>query len=354
MAVGPPAPLKSNSYLSVPWAEFVSKDGSKGTTFTSGWNDDSRAVFNIIVNWNDALQAEQDILGIAYFDGNYLHRSPPVQHPAKHSMRAEKILATHPMAWNGKAFTEFEYGWGVGGSSGAYSSYVFMMMSIGYTVPKYNHITDTDLQQNYGNNEFYRWVEVIEDERIETITREGGNYQWAAGPHTGKPFVAPLGQHFSSSTVRVLWRRVPRVGLFEDGGLGFRLNQNIRSSLNTVHNGVTPIFGVSNAPIPANNFIANANSNGSSLRLVAAKQVSIASPLYPPNQGLPWYGINTYHDVEFTFHVWDPPSGDGVNFGHNLAPSPEADGLFYLIKTSLGALLYPVSDLGAAFRLSLI
>lgn len=346
--------LRNNGWITVPWAEFVSKDGSKGSTFTSGWNDDSHAAMHIVVNWSDWIQAEQDILGIASWDPvlEFLYRTPPVQHPYKHQLRAEKILATQPMRFNGKTFTNFEYAWSIGGAQTAYAKYIFMMISIGFSVPKYAILTDTDLQINYGSLEFNRWCEVVEDQHLETITREAGSFVWQAGPHNGQPFVAPLGQHFPSSTFKVLWKRVPRFGLFEDNGLGFRLNQNIRNNVGSVHNGATPLFGIANVGIPANNNTPNANANGSSLRLASVRQTPVASPLAPPVQGLPWKAVNTYHDVEFTFHLWDPPSGDNVNFGHNLAPAPEVDGKWYLVKTPGGATIYPVSDLTTIFELA--
>lgn len=342
--------LYQNSWITVPWAEFVGKDGSHGAQFNSGWTDDSRAIFNILVYWTDVLQAEQDILGIAIFDPatNRLSRTPPVAHPLKPQMRAEKIISAHPLAWNGKALVDFPYAWGNGGPTGALSSYVYFLLSIGFSVPKYAIVTDTDLQTFFGGLEFNRWCEVEEDPQIETITREAGAFVWSTGSPAnllGQPFSAPLAQNINAESLKVIWRRVPRVGLFTDAGTGYLLNNNIKSSLGFVHNGDTPMWGIGSA-------FGNANSNGSPLRLVSAKQRPISSPLWPLNQGIPWWAMNTYHDVEFTFRMWDPPSGDGVNFGHNLAPNPAFDGNWYLVKTLSGATIYPVGNLSIIFQLT--
>src|SRR5215469_4639000 len=150
--------LQNNGWISpYPWAEFVTKDGSKGATFTNGWNDDNHAVFNILVNWGDYLDVEKAILGVAEFDPvtESLSRTPPVQHPGKHDLRAEKIITAVPMRWTGKMMETFEYGWGAGGNQSALSEYKFMMLSIGFSVPKYVILTDTD---NAGQSEFNRWT----------------------------------------------------------------------------------------------------------------------------------------------------------------------------------------------------
>ena len=358
--------LNLNGWVSVPWTEFIGKDASHGASFSSGF-DQNQATFNVLVRWEDGLQFEQDALGVSWFDGYALHRTPPVRHPFKPWLRAERIISAHPVRWDAKLNEPAEL-YGNGNSAATFSTqstYDFWLISVGFAAPKYRSVDDTTLQTDFGGHEWHRFCIVEQEPEYMTITREVGTWQWAdathgpglngwlANPRAQVPFNAPWGQTITSWRIKVRWVRVPRYGLFGEAGTSDFLNENITNNSNYLHNNATPLWG------------AEGNAYSGVLKFISGHAEPVTSPFSPYTQGLGGTDPNLYYDVTLNWHRFDPPTYTNSPYrGHNLLPSPDiADPLWYLAtnagfdKTTgepLGQGIFPTADLSIVFQLSLV
>ena len=346
-----PRELKNQpgGWVTVAWEEFVGQDASHGAAWSTGWEDGNQATFQVLINWNDALQFEIDVLGYAKFnkDTGKLQRTMPVRHPVKSFLRAERIVSVQPVRWDEKlqnftsSFLSVPAGVPV-------SQYSYFLVTIGFVGVKYRLLTDADT-----SGEWKRFCITDHKPSITNLSREGQLWQWddaALGANNGAQLTAPVGVGIYSDQLHVTWKRVPRFGLFADSGESDYFNNNILSCFNKVHNGATDLWGyVNGATVPA----YNANANTSALRFVGIDAKPIASPFDPIVQGLTATATNTYYDVDLMFHIWQPPAGNATNQGHCLAPYP--NNLWYLIKTGNGGnRIFQTTDLTNIFTLSLI
>lgn len=338
-------------WLPIPWEEYVGKDGSHGATFATGWDGGSQATFQILINWQDLLDAEVALLGTAYFNGIFLHRTLPARHPYKPAYVCERILSAQPVRWSAKLNLWQEAN--ITGTTGApLSEYAYFLLTLGFHVPKYRILNDASLQTIYGGMfEWHRWCEVTPRVNYFTISREKGEHGWiwadgtttqAGGnpPTLNSQVVAPVGQVFLRKEIHVKWRRVPRRGLFANHGDSDMFNANLDSVWGKI-NSTTTLWA------------APGNASSGVLRFVTAEATPIGSPFDSIVQGLTPFDINTYYDVDMTFDWFDPPFGDSAFRGHNLAPNP-GDNFWYLITTTNGQTIYQTADLSLAFTLSLV
>lgn len=332
-------------WLSIAWEEFVGRDASHGSSFSTGWDGGSQITLQILVNWADALQAELELLGSAVYNGQGgLSRTLPKQHPIKPAYYCEQIVSAQPVKWVQK-LQQFQAVGVTSSSTGAPTSeYLFYLLTVGFHVPKYRVLSDADLLSRFGSmQEWRRFIEVKEVPSTQIISRDASLWQWddaALGANNGKPLTAPVGAPIYSSQIQAIWRRVPRLGLYANAGESEFFNQNIRNNYNKVHNGATNLWST------------EGNANTGTLRFVGAEAEVIPSPFDPIIQGLGTRDYNTYHNVTMNFHLWRPPAGTAGNQGHNLAPF--TDNLWYLIKTGNGGnRIFQMVDLTQVFQLSL-
>ena len=346
---------QAGNWISVPWEEYVGADGSHGATFSTGWDGGNQATLQILVEWNDALQAELDLLGSAVFQGGNLLRTPPARHPYKTWLRAERILSAQPMRWDDK-LQVFNNPLLSNPTFSPISEYAYFLLTIGFINPNYRILSDADLLNKYGAmQEWNRYCEPHQRIGVQMLSREGAQWKWLDGGGANQPVInnqltAPVGTAIAMQEIHVKWKRVPRKGLMANNGESDMYNQNITNALNKVHNGATNLWQFVNGAAVA---LFNSNSNTSALRFVGVDSTPIPSPFDPIVQNLSQTNINQYFDVDFTFSVWLPPAGNSTNQGWNLAPFA-GDNRWWLIGSEgAGNTIFQTADLSTVFQLSL-
>lgn len=335
----------NGGFLSVPWAEFVGRDGSHGANWTSGYGPNNRATFEIVVNWEDALQAEIDALGTSYFDPTkgILSRTLPVQHPIKPWMYCMTLVHARPLAWSEK-LDSFVTG-AQGSSQGitAVSAYQWMHLTFGFEIPPWNNVYSDSQLQAVGGGEWQRFCIVEPDYQQETYSTEIGMWLWADGGGANHPVIdSPLSAEvpipYPVGKISVKWCRLPRAGLYGSMGASDFFNQNLTNCYGRV-NSNPALWG-----IPA-------NASTGILRFTGLKATPYGSPLAPFMQGLTAGQCNQYYDAHLEFSYMDPPYGNSANRGWNLRPF-RGDNLWWLARVMGGNTMFPMADLTQCFQLS--
>lgn len=217
--------LVNNGWLSVPWAEYVSR---QGTTLDAALSYDSgcTAAYTIQVNWSDLNQAITDLVGVNRWDKptKQLVRVPPARHPHFRWLYCSGISSVRPVRWDRKT----------AGPRGAVSEYELALITAKFTQPRWNRtLSDNDLQMDFGrSDEWERFCTHMPTSAVETLTLLPSEMLWAetsaTGPKVGDSVTIPLGQRVRVLNLQVIWHRVPRNGPV--GGL-FDKDDNLPTNL---------------------------------------------------------------------------------------------------------------------------
>jgi hypothetical protein len=302
--------LRTNGWISVPWAEHVTRAGGL-IDMSAGYGAGNQASYTIRINFDDLDQAVRDLLGENTIAGNArdLNRRLPVQHPHRSHLWADRISSIRPLRWNSK----------VTGYPGSYSRYDYWIVTIIFTQPKYRIYSDAFLDHLYGypRQEWQRFVEPLYESAGEFLQRQGTtSFKWAEGgggtqPTSGDPFPNSVGQFLGKAELILRWHKVPRDGLFSkvtEPGDGPPTNLN----------GV--IGKVNDA-----SFLGYATGT---LLLRPPRFTALESPI--DNGGLGFFEPEMLYTVDLPIAIFDPPHTNSSYQGHNLAPW--SDGTWYLVK----------------------
>jgi hypothetical protein len=347
-----PNALGGYDQVDLPYSEFISKDADT-QEFTQTWDaSGNQATYTIDVYFSDweTGAVTQAVLGTSRFNGitSQLDRSPPVEHPYKRQYFATSLSAK-PYSFASKFVGPAR----TGGTKGIpHAGYVYCRVQIVFK--KFRAVIQSDSlfdslnsRVNIGGTlyrkEYLRYVVDSWETATEAIVREAGQWAWgegagsggpgtATGPAVGGTFKAPVPDTVGKQTRVLKWLRVPRRGLFSNGGGG--PPTNLLSCVGAVN---------------ANSFLGHAPGT-----------LRMEPPRFEPLDA-PDYGSVTLSspddpaacfDVSIPLTVWDPPPG-GFTRGHNLAPSSTGDGYWFLINSKVGGrLIYPAVDFSQAFVLN--
>ena len=327
--------LQFRGWLTVPWAERNDRTG--GQEFNAGYNPGNQHTLQIWVNWGDLEQALIDLLGTNLYNassGN-IDRQLPAKHPRFRQFYAERV--------SGRAYGK-PLGKIIPPSGGNYiTQYPYYLLTILFTQPKFSMTPDNQLDATYGTpggvrQEWHRFVEWRFQPTTQTVQRPGATFKWAEGgaapaPTVNSEFAGTLYQRTAAAELHLVFKRVPAQGLFGSGGIG--IPANVMTSVEKVNSVVFLGFPVGTLCLRPPQFIPVEQPN----------VVGIATGAGQPA---------ICYDVDFPVSWADPPPG-GATRGHNLAPNPGGDGLWYLVNTNGtgggGRALYDLADISNAFRM---
>ena len=322
--------LRNNGWISFPWAEYISRSGATREAAFS-YEGGCQATLTIKINWTDTVPVVQEILGAAKYNrttGN-LDRTLPVRHPEFDWLYASRITSVKPMKWLDKLRLPF----------GTISGYLYSILTIVFTQPRWTMLPDSQIDSLYGSprQEWRRFVERRPEPSGDVLSRPNNSLKWAetggvSGPAVGETINEPLGQFLPKATEILVWKRVPQVGLFSDGGTG--QPTNVYAAVGTVNNAT---------------FLGRP---AGTLLLQPPRLVPLEVPTIPAavgaNENLGQPAI--FYDVELPMLHFDPPNG-GATRGHNLAPFK--NGKWYKVVDVLTGTtsLFPTSDFSNIFKM---
>jgi hypothetical protein len=322
--------LVFNGWLpSVPWAEYLSQHGGvQDGAFGYGPAGNS-AVLVVLVPFEETVSAIEEILGAVSVEVVSaaaprvvrLNRTLPRQHPHYYWLYAEKITSVKPV--------HFEEKGTINGETAAI--YTFAAITVAFTQPHYVQLSDADLDRLYPpvnvggdsvRQEWQRFVEITPEPALEVLQTEKEMWKWAesdggaGGPTAGTTISAPRGILLGKTNYVLRWRHVPAKFLFGDSGRSLPAS-NIDAVVGHVNDDVfmkatkgtllclPPRYIVEEAPVPPE--VVGAN----------------------PALGEP----GLLYTVEVPLQKFDPASGKGVYFGHNLMPF-KGNARWYLITSN--------------------
>lgn len=201
--------VQAGSSLTIPWAEFISKDGNS-QEYSFSMND-SKAVMKIIINGSDMVSAIDQILGysVKKADGT-LGRFLPMRHPKLYWMFAQNI-SVQPLAWQGKDFY----------LAGPISDYEQVIITITFISPPYEVFIDGTVAeyQRYVIRNFQPTSEVltIDNQFLKFDSTQAGATKPAA-VSAGSPAKVPSGYVITKHRLVFKWLQVPDNYLFNAGG----------------------------------------------------------------------------------------------------------------------------------------
>jgi hypothetical protein len=319
--------LRNNGWISVPWAQYISKAGTVDDAVLD-WHG-NHVTFSILVNDTDWFQAVQDILGNQQFVYNggvlTLSRKPPIGHPFIGGVFAERITGCKGIGWRGKG--QF-LGAGAGGSGAPFSLYQYRLITIEFRMPRYVVMDDATLFHTYGSpqQEWQRYIEERQEPSSEIISRPSTSMVFVEGAVAGKQPIADVGYPISKPTFYWIWKRVPKIGLF--GGGGFGAPTNLLKGVGCVNQ--FP-FGFGSQTYEAGTLLLQP-PRFVPLELPYPWASALNQPEPPP----------LLYDVEIPILYFPQQSATGAYYGHNL--SIYNDGKWYLMmdaNTSTKTMLAP-------------
>lgn len=337
----------------IPYAEFISRDGNTQEAQQGYGAGDNQATFPIDVYFSDweSGAVTRALLGVNRFNRvtGQLDRMAPAEHPYMRQYFAARLSAK-PYCFQGK-FAGPDL---TGGTRGIpYAGYRFCRVDVSFgrfpAVIQGDTLFDSLNAKSNVGGVLYRkeWLRFVVDHwetNTESINREAGSWDWAegagsggagsgTGPQVGSTFKAPVGQTLVKPTRVLKWLRVPRYGLFSQGGAGPPANI------------LACVGGVNDA--------AFFGHPAGTLRMEAPRFEPLTVPAYRGADVFSFDDPAMCFDVSLVFTSFDPPPG-GPSRGFNLAPSSTNDGLWYKIwdhKTHTQT-IHPARDFTSAFVMS--
>jgi hypothetical protein len=332
-------PLLNNGMISVPWAEFITKQGSSAES-AFGYADGNQSTLSILVGFNDLAQAVSDLLGYQQFNPQTtnLDRNLPAVHPFFNWLWCSRISGVHPYRFQTKV-TGSGSPYPGEPSLGSYGLYDLWVLTCVFTQPKFAMYSDNFVDSNYTvqtppaspRQEFRRFLEVIPQPASFALTRdanasftfvEGGGGTQPTANTTNVP--TPSAQFLTQVDYNFLWRRVPQIGLISQTT---GRPDNLIDSLNKVNDAA--FLGFPKGTLLFKSFRLH----------------PVEDPVSPTSFGLNLGrgDISLVYDVELVFSYFNPPSGitNATNFGWNLAPW--TDNRWYLVK-DIGSKMHTIYD----------
>lgn len=331
--------LQRNGWFpsNIAWAEHVGAHADHGPTGSFDYDDNVAATMQIQVGFGDINIAISDLLGVSRVTRNTvpltLHRDVPMQHPIFPQMYCTKIQSVTPLKYTGKGLPQ-----GVFTGNSLCSQYDRWIVTAGFTVPKYRVMDDAALISVFGNppQEWRRFTEWEEVPASQEMSREGSTFFWAEGDAPGSAVVAPMGQRLTTRSLSLIWRRVPRYGLYVE--TGDDLNSNVLSCVGCVNNAT--FLGRTAGTL----LCTGVRTAGKASPFTFALQTGFVGGSDP----------NLYYDVTFSMEWFDPPTS-GATHGWNDAPYPkQANGYWFRVSTTAdgsGPGLVPTADFTKMFQL---
>jgi hypothetical protein len=357
--------LRNNGWITVPWAEVTTKDSTAQDASLS-FEGGSQFTMVIQVFWTDLPQALRDILGTVTIDNSdslnlKLSRTTPVQHPIFPNFYANRVSGIRPIKIAGKFEGDSAY-------NPSYTTYLFAFITIVFQVPRWNNVGDSDLDGRYGTSPRAEWERMVEwrtEMNTDAIVRDGNSaWKWAdnspgqpvSAPPFGEAYPSPVGQLLRHVEFTLIWKRVPKAGLFAGGGNGLPVNLMLAAESVNVN------------PWPATWDASNQFPAGC-LKCRAPRLIPIDNPLATGgplviidggygNLGPPVGAPSLLYDVEIPMTYFRPQTyvssvtGNPSQFqGHNLAF--HKDNLWYLVKDLATGTntIYPSTDFNNIFKI---
>lgn len=319
--------LQNNGWLpsGTPWAEHVTRSGGLSDMQLS-YESGNQAAF--VIQTNGLLETVvQDILGSNLFNPATLkiNRVPPLRHPYKENLYANRICSVKGLKWKGK----------VNSFPAPYSSYDRWVITIAFGQPRWSVLDDATLANKFAGAEYRRFVQFDYQPVGEYLSRNQGSFKWAegggSGPVVDTDFKGSLGQFVQKKEIILTWKYVPKVGLFSSGGDGSPTNLDL--AVGTVNNATFLTY-------PAGTLLLKPYK-------LIPKESAISLGI-----GIGFGNPPQLFDVELPMTHFDPTPG-GATRGHNLAPW--TDGKWYRVydATTKTRNMYSISDFTQIFKLVL-
>ncbi len=350
-----------------PFAYTVVAD-SVGPEDESSSGDDQRASMTIQIDLskNKGLQRADiygSILGFPIYHPQifsvsnpkvtlpYISRVLPWRHPYLRWLWATTISNVQGRRWVSKNFAPVGNiplpGPGYAGN--LYSAYKYLRLTIGYTCPPYDVLSDLQVGATLTTAgtvasanplaEFRRFQEEEFEFSQELITRKGTYYRWSravAGRFTngleGQTLDIGLTIRAAKGVVVRRWHQVPRWGLFGPTGRG--RPQQIIDGIAKINDGPLTLTQIGQGPLPFEDRAPTQYDKGTLLclppkfiRTNACVPNSYMFPAWTPRLIQSVIDIDDFpprtYVVEQRWLFFDPPTEPGYPIrGHNLVPIP--------------------------------
>ncbi len=305
------------SGLTVPWREYISRDGS---TYDESWASDSSQVsMTIDIYWTDRAQARREILGYSKRVGTLLSRQLPMRHPFWDWMYATKISSARGLAFQDKYI----------GPGGPTSSYAFERLTIVFSALPFDVLSDQQISSKAG--EWNRFV--IKTRRVNTEFAASDRSQFMystlagaiSGPYDGKsgPFnvytagSAPTSQPLFKGSVGIKISKVNLQWKWMYVADNFIFN-NERSAAK-----IEPCIGCVNSDTALDSSDGGGYSAGT-LLLDSVEFEPVIAPCSPTVMGLAAAGVPPrMWNVLFNLIYFNPPKDSDwttTKYGHLLVP----------------------------------
>jgi hypothetical protein len=369
-----PIQLQSNGFFpsGIPWAQVTPDHSPLADEYALSYVGGNQAVMQIQIYPEDIYQAIEDLLGSNIYNAQtgQLDRAPPMRHPVLEWLYVTRITSIKGWVPDSK-----------GEWPNSISGYVttvpqFLTLTVLFQQPKYRILSDSQLDMLFPPMSGYRWewmrfVEGWPKPRTRLMNQESGvctyqetgsgigadGSQCGPGPTLPQKFNSPwMAGALKNQELTLLWKRVPRVGLYSNAGSG--RPTNLDAAIGTVNS--SPLF------------FPNANNDlfmypAGTLLFEGYEPRPLESPLPPElNPGFQEGDPNLLFDVLLNWGFADPPydttaNGGAPHRGQNLVPRRGitagdiyANGLWYLAAGSTGrkpALLMPYIDHTTIFQM---
>jgi hypothetical protein len=343
--------LNQNGWFpsNIAWADFTPRTSPLADEIALSYDGGNQCVKHILIYPQDLYQAIVDLLGSNLFNPGtgFLDRVPPMTHPIFEWLYASRIVSVKEFVPTQQPNTSGLTPWPQAISGVVTTVPQFLIVSVLFQQPKYRVLSDADLDALYGfvtitppanlpppgnqpfqsRAEYGRYLEGWPRPCTEFVQLEAHSMQWLEtgsgqgsdgsqgqpGPLLPSDFSSEWLQLLAKSDFALLWKKVPRIGLFSNSGQGHPIN--LDAALQTVNQ--FPIFGY-----PAG-----------TLKFEGYDPRPLESPLPPAleisfgdQKGDP----NLLFDVLLTWKFFDPPydltaapqggvQGNPTR-GHNLGP----------------------------------
>jgi len=374
----------------IQWADYNSNHSPMPDDAALSYEGGNQAVKHILIYAENLYDAVFDLVGSNIFNpttGN-LDRTLPMQHPIFNWLYVSRISSIKGFIPSAKSAFPGAAPPSPGQMVPVTTVPDYYLLTVLFQQPKYRMLPDDRLDALFGSSPRYEWERFIEgwpQPGVEFVNVESQSLSFLETSYPSHAIDGRSGKDLGASTLQLpeafpsvwpqplpkadivlVWKKVPRVGLYNNGGTGRAVN--LEAALQTTNQDWFFPFAT-----------ADGNTHPGyapgTLKLEFYKPMPVESPLPPEIQaGLQEGDPNLLADVQLGFKYWDPPWDANANNGsptrgHNLGPwrgtptgnpanqpqfSPLGNSLWYKIGAAGGdPLLFPTSDFRNMFLMSL-
>ncbi len=312
-----------DAFTGFPYAEFISQKGNTASAAFS-YGQGSQAALTIDCNAGDVTDVALALLGFDSYTrgfGNMIARVLPARHPQWPGWFCTRITRCEGVRFIGK----------VNDGMGPRAGHTMKRLTALFEPLPYSLVDDSTLFK-LGFNESARYVERTESTRLETITRQVGEFNWGTDvgcPTPGDPFAGFAALLLKKRNVILTWHRVPEDYLY---------NANFRSPQIDAcegHINLNPVLGYATGQVLLN----------------PVKKTPLPMPF---NFDILVPGVVNparLYTVEMTFTCFDPPGNDdNAVQGWNSAPHPKNSKFYTIVAKDNVSLPYKYADFAQLFH----